>query len=83
MSQRIRQTIIVITGIICLTYLIYRGLFTLNFSSSYAVFASLFLYGAEIYGVTVVLLFFLQVWNTTQPPKQNRSRSKQQNLLHV
>src|SRR5258707_7679932 len=54
----------------CVFYLLSRGLFTLNLSSPYAVFASVFLYAAEVYGVCVVLLFFLQVWDTTEPPQQ-------------
>jgi tetratricopeptide (TPR) repeat protein/cellulose synthase/poly-beta-1,6-N-acetylglucosamine synthase-like glycosyltransferase len=67
---RARKAVILVTALICVVYLLYRGIFTLNLSSPYAIFASLFLYSAEVYGVIVVLLFFLQVWDTTEPPKQ-------------
>src|SRR5262249_8331186 len=51
-------------------YLTYRVLFTLNLSSPYAVFASLILYTAEVYGVLVVLLYFVQIWDVRQPPQR-------------
>jgi tetratricopeptide (TPR) repeat protein/cellulose synthase/poly-beta-1,6-N-acetylglucosamine synthase-like glycosyltransferase len=62
--------VIVFTALVCLVYLIYRAVFTLNLSGPYAVFASLFLYVAEVYGVAVVLLYFLQIWDVREPPQQ-------------
>jgi tetratricopeptide (TPR) repeat protein/cellulose synthase/poly-beta-1,6-N-acetylglucosamine synthase-like glycosyltransferase len=71
MNHRTRKAVIIVTAIICVVYLLYRGIFTLNLSTAYATFASLLLYLAEIYGVVVVLLFFLQVWDTREPPEQS------------
>src|SRR5438445_4347661 len=65
-----RQVVILFSTAVCLFYLTYRGLFTLNCSTPYAIFASLFLYIGEIYGVICVLTFFLQIWDTREPPQQ-------------
>ena len=70
MSQRTRQTVIIVSLAICLFYLAYRLFFTLNLTTPYAVFSSLFLYVGELYGVLVLCLFFLQVWDTHEPPQQ-------------
>jgi cellulose synthase/poly-beta-1,6-N-acetylglucosamine synthase-like glycosyltransferase/predicted Zn-dependent protease len=70
MSQRTRQTVIIVSLAICLFYLAYRLFFTLNLTTPYAVFSSLFLYVGEFYGVLVLCLFFLQVWDTQEPPQQ-------------
>jgi tetratricopeptide (TPR) repeat protein/cellulose synthase/poly-beta-1,6-N-acetylglucosamine synthase-like glycosyltransferase len=69
-NRRFRQLVILVTSFICLFYLVYRGFFTLNLGGPYAVFASLFLYVSECYGVVVMLLFFLQVWDVSHPPQQ-------------
>src|SRR5262249_46926107 len=65
---KFRQLVILFSTAVCLFYLTYRGLFTLNLSTPYAVFCSLFLYIGECFGVFSVLLFFLQVWDTREPP---------------
>ncbi len=70
MRHRLRKAVILVTAAICIIYLLYRGIYTLNLTTTYAVFASFLLYFAEIYGVLVVLLFFLQVWDTREPPQQ-------------
>ena len=70
MHHRLRKAAILLIASICLFYLLYRGLFTLNLTTWYATSASLLLYVAEMYGVVVVLLFFLQVWDTREPPQQ-------------
>jgi cellulose synthase/poly-beta-1,6-N-acetylglucosamine synthase-like glycosyltransferase/predicted Zn-dependent protease len=65
-----RQVVILFSTAVCLFYLVYRALFTLNCSTPYAVFASVFLYVGEVYGVLCVLTFFLQIWDTYEPPEQ-------------
>ncbi|MDP6954357.1 MAG: glycosyltransferase [Planctomycetota bacterium] len=67
MNSRFRKPVMVAALGICLAYLIYRGGWTLNLTSPYAIFASLLLYLAEIYGSFSLLLFFLQVWDTSEP----------------
>jgi tetratricopeptide (TPR) repeat protein/cellulose synthase/poly-beta-1,6-N-acetylglucosamine synthase-like glycosyltransferase len=67
---RSRQIVIAVSTLVCLFYLGYRALFTLNLTTPYAVFASVFLYAGEFFGVMSVLLFFLQVWDTREPPQQ-------------
>jgi cellulose synthase/poly-beta-1,6-N-acetylglucosamine synthase-like glycosyltransferase/predicted Zn-dependent protease len=62
--------VILLSSGVALFYLCYRGLWTLNLTAPYAVFASLFLYMGECYGVLTMLLYFLQVWDTTEPPEQ-------------
>jgi cellulose synthase/poly-beta-1,6-N-acetylglucosamine synthase-like glycosyltransferase/predicted Zn-dependent protease len=65
-----RKPVILVSSAVALFYLFYRVVWTLNLTSPYAVFASLFLYVGEFYGVVTMLLFFLQVWDTTEPPQQ-------------
>src|SRR6516165_1153623 len=65
-----RKTVILISSAVAIFYLGYRAVCTLNVTSPYAVFASLFLYVGEFYGVITMLLYFLQVWDTTEPPQQ-------------
>ena len=55
---------------VCIGYLVYRGLYTLNHSSVYATVASWVLYLAEIWGTTSLLLFLMQVWDPSEPPEQ-------------
>jgi cellulose synthase/poly-beta-1,6-N-acetylglucosamine synthase-like glycosyltransferase/predicted Zn-dependent protease len=62
--------VILLSSAVAIFYLCYRGLWTLNLTAPYAVFASLFLYVGECYGVLTMLLYFLQVWDTTEPPEQ-------------
>jgi cellulose synthase/poly-beta-1,6-N-acetylglucosamine synthase-like glycosyltransferase/tetratricopeptide (TPR) repeat protein len=66
----IRKPVILVSSAVALFYLVYRAVWTLNLTSGYAVFASLFLYIGELYGVITMLLYFLQVWDTTEPPEQ-------------
>jgi tetratricopeptide (TPR) repeat protein/cellulose synthase/poly-beta-1,6-N-acetylglucosamine synthase-like glycosyltransferase len=68
--QRIRQLVIVLALSVCLSYLAYRLLFTLNLTTAYAACVSLFLLAGEAYGVFVLVLFFLQVWDSREPPQQ-------------
>jgi predicted Zn-dependent protease/cellulose synthase/poly-beta-1,6-N-acetylglucosamine synthase-like glycosyltransferase len=70
MGQKFRQFVILTSFAVCVFYLTYRLLFTLNLTTPYAVFASVFLLLGEAYGVFVLALFFLQVWDTRQPPPQ-------------
>ncbi|MGE3806368.1 MAG: glycosyltransferase, partial [Gemmataceae bacterium] len=69
-SSRYRHFVIVTVGLICLAYLIYRGVWTLNLTTPYAVFASLLLYFGECFTIVLGLLYFLQVWTLEEPPEQ-------------
>jgi cellulose synthase/poly-beta-1,6-N-acetylglucosamine synthase-like glycosyltransferase/predicted Zn-dependent protease len=69
-QQRTRQFVIALSLAFCLTYLGYRLLFTLNLTTVYAGCASVFLLLGEAYGVFVMVLFFLQVWDSREPPPQ-------------
>jgi cellulose synthase/poly-beta-1,6-N-acetylglucosamine synthase-like glycosyltransferase/tetratricopeptide (TPR) repeat protein len=69
-QQRWRQFMIATAAFVCVAYLLYRALFTLNLATPYAAFASIFLLLGEAYGVFVLLLFFLQVWDSREPPQQ-------------
>ncbi len=51
MMNKFRQPLMLLTLVICAIYLVYRGLYTLNLESPYAVFASLILYLAEVWGL--------------------------------
>lgn len=66
----LRQVIILISSTVAIFYIFYRAIWTLNLTSPYAVFASLFLYIGELYGVLTMVLYFLQVWDTTEPPEK-------------
>jgi cellulose synthase/poly-beta-1,6-N-acetylglucosamine synthase-like glycosyltransferase/predicted Zn-dependent protease len=70
LRQRVRQLVIVLALSICISYLGYRLLFTLNLTTVYAGFVSVFLLAGEAYGVFVLVLFFLQVWDSREPPQQ-------------
>ncbi len=67
---RLRETLIVVTFITCVVYLLYRICFTLNFTTPYAVCASLALYVAELFMGVLLGLFLLQVWRLDEPPEQ-------------
>jgi cellulose synthase/poly-beta-1,6-N-acetylglucosamine synthase-like glycosyltransferase/predicted Zn-dependent protease len=68
--QRYRQLVIVLSLAICLYYLTYRLLFTLNVTTAYAATISVFLLLGEAYGVFVMVLFYLQVWDSREPAQQ-------------
>lgn len=70
MQTRIRQLVILLTTAVCLFYLGYRGLYTLNFTTWSASILSVSLFVAESFGVVSVLLFFIQVWEVYEPPQQ-------------
>ncbi|MDP6740279.1 MAG: cellulose synthase catalytic subunit, partial [Planctomycetota bacterium] len=70
MTNKIRQSLMVLCSIVCIGYLVYRGLYTLNHSSAYATAASWVLYLAEIWGTVSLLLFLMQVWDPSEPPEQ-------------
>ena len=57
-------------GLVTVVYLVYRGLYTLNSDGWYANTASWLLYIAEIWGGLSLLLFFMQVWDTTEVQEQ-------------
>jgi tetratricopeptide (TPR) repeat protein/cellulose synthase/poly-beta-1,6-N-acetylglucosamine synthase-like glycosyltransferase len=69
LQQKRRQLVILLAFGVCLFYLGYR-LFTLNLTTPYAIVVSVFLYLGEFYGVFVLSLFFLQVWDSREPPLQ-------------
>lgn len=68
MNRRIRQATLLLAVFMALTYLGYRGLFTLNLTGWYATTASLLLYLAECYGCLLMFMYFFQIWDTTEPP---------------
>ena len=65
-----RKFLIVLAFLVCIFYLAFRALFTLNLSGPYAMTASILLYGAELFGIFNLFLFFLQVWEVSEPPAQ-------------
>lgn len=67
-SPGFRKFLIVLASIICVVYLAYRAFYTFNLSTTYAVIASLILYVGELFGIINLLLFFLQVWEVSEPP---------------
>jgi cellulose synthase/poly-beta-1,6-N-acetylglucosamine synthase-like glycosyltransferase/tetratricopeptide (TPR) repeat protein len=69
-QPRLRQAVILVTLVTCVFYLVYRACFTLNFTTPYAVGASLALYVAELFMGVLMLLFLLQVWHPEEPPEQ-------------
>jgi cellulose synthase/poly-beta-1,6-N-acetylglucosamine synthase-like glycosyltransferase len=69
-QPRLRQALIVLTLVSCIVYLVYRACFTMNFTTPYAVVASLALYVAELFMGVLMLLFLLQVWRPEEPPEQ-------------
>ena len=77
MKRRFYQTIMVIALGVNLSYLGYRGLYSLNLTSAYGVFASLVFYLAELYGFVALGLYFFQIWSPVEqeppPPLEGRS----------
>jgi tetratricopeptide (TPR) repeat protein/cellulose synthase/poly-beta-1,6-N-acetylglucosamine synthase-like glycosyltransferase len=69
-QPRYRKPVILVSSAVALYYLVYRVIWTLNLTSPYAICASVTLYIAEVYGVMNMLLFFFQVWDTSEPPQQ-------------
>jgi cellulose synthase/poly-beta-1,6-N-acetylglucosamine synthase-like glycosyltransferase len=69
-STGMRKLLIVLASVICVSYLAYRAIYTLNLSGIYAPIASIALYVAELYGIFNLFLFFLQVWEVDEPPVQ-------------
>lgn len=65
-----RQQVIIASASIAIFYILYRLVFTLNLTTAYAVFCSVFLLLAELFGVLSILLFYLQVWKPIEPPEQ-------------
>ncbi len=62
--ESVRRVWIIISLLASLSYLVARVLFTLNLGSSYGAVVSLLLLGAECHGVTLMCLYFWQIWNT-------------------
>jgi len=69
-SPVFRKAMIVMASIICVFYLAYRAIWTFNLSTNYAIFASVFLYVGELFGIMNLLLYFLQVWEVDEPEQQ-------------
>lgn len=69
-SPFFRKFMIVFASIICVFYLAYRAIYTFNLATPYAVFASVFLYVGEFFGIMNLLIYFLQVWEVDEPPAQ-------------
>jgi cellulose synthase/poly-beta-1,6-N-acetylglucosamine synthase-like glycosyltransferase/tetratricopeptide (TPR) repeat protein len=69
-SPFFRKFMIVFASVVCVFYLAYRALYTFNLTTPYGVFASVFLYVGEFFGIMNLLLYFLQVWEVNEPPAQ-------------
>ncbi|HKA08011.1 MAG TPA: glycosyltransferase, partial [Gemmataceae bacterium] len=69
-SSFVRKLLIVIALVVCVFYLTYRVLFTLNLAGPYAITASVLLLVAEAFGILNLFLFFLQVWEVREPAEQ-------------
>lgn len=65
-----RKFLIVLAFTVCIFYLAFRAIWTMNLSGPYAITASVLLYVAEIFGIFNLFLFFLQVWDVSEPPAQ-------------
>jgi len=63
-----RKFLILFAFVVCVFYLAYRAIFTFNDTGPYALTASIALYVAECFGIFNLFLFFLQVWDVTEPP---------------
>jgi cellulose synthase/poly-beta-1,6-N-acetylglucosamine synthase-like glycosyltransferase/Flp pilus assembly protein TadD len=66
----LNKVLMALCALTTVSYLVYRGLYTLNLESWYAVTASWMLYITELWGGVSLLLFFLQIWEPTDPPEQ-------------
>lgn len=67
---KLRQAVILFTIAVSLFYLNYRIFFTLNLTSTFAIFLSCSLILAETFGIISVCLFSLQIWNPKEPPQK-------------
>jgi cellulose synthase/poly-beta-1,6-N-acetylglucosamine synthase-like glycosyltransferase len=65
-----RQVLMVLALAVSFLYLWYRGQYTLNLETNYAIFASLLLYSAEMWGFISMCLYFFQVWDLSEPAEQ-------------
>src|SRR5579862_1782877 len=71
MSLRmLRKPAMLLAAVLACIYIIVRTAFTLNLTSHYAVFASILLLVGEAYGIFTMTLYFLQVWDVSEPPRQ-------------
>jgi len=66
----LRKPAMLLAAVLALVYLTVRIAFTLNLTSPYAVFASVLLLVGEAFGIFTMGLYFLQVWDVTEPPRQ-------------
>jgi cellulose synthase/poly-beta-1,6-N-acetylglucosamine synthase-like glycosyltransferase/tetratricopeptide (TPR) repeat protein len=66
----LRKPLILLAVVVCIFYLYYRTTFTLNLTTPYATFASVFLLAGEAFGIVVLLLYFLQIWDPREPEPQ-------------
>jgi len=57
--------------LLAIVYLTVRIAFTLNLTSPYAIFASILLLVGESFGILTMGLYFLQVWDVSEPPRQS------------
>lgn len=69
-SPFLRKFAIIVASLMCVFYLAYRAMFTFNDTGPYAYTASILLYVAECFGIFNLFLFFLQVWDVSEPPAQ-------------
>ncbi len=67
MKNKHRQLCIVGTIAICVVYLAYRLMFTLNLDTPAAATFSIMLYVAELYGNILMFLYFFQIWDLETP----------------
>jgi cellulose synthase/poly-beta-1,6-N-acetylglucosamine synthase-like glycosyltransferase/tetratricopeptide (TPR) repeat protein len=68
--QALRKPAMLLASLVAVLYLTYRVRFTLNLVSPYAAFASVLLLAGEVYGILTMLLYFLQIWDVSEPPRQ-------------
>ena len=63
----LRKPAILCAVVFSFVYLLYRGLFSLNLESWYALTASWVLFAAEVWGCMLMYLYFFQIWEIKQP----------------
>ncbi len=66
----LRKPAMVVASLVAVVYLTLRITFTMNLISPYAVFASVLLLVGEAYGIFTMVLFFMQVWDVSEPPRR-------------
>ena len=66
-SQTTRRIAMIVATIMTIVYLVYRGLFTLNLTSPYAIAVSFLLYIPECYGSFPDVLVFLPGLGAAEP----------------